>query len=636
MHLSRRSRIHTTRDIGSGSEIVSTDSKDIGLNFSKRLAREFNTIHVPSIGIGSISRTINFAGRLQIENLLANTEMILESAGCGILSRHSGCNRLDRNHIKRDTAFQRTIAGGGGNSIYIAAFGRNSGNGSTGTRDSSTSPSVSHITIFKTVEISMQGNHLAFAKLHLVSRDMEISTSAVNGKFGGSRANTIGNGEIVNTSRSMFKRKRITSYRTRPRIGVGTGSGSSRIHVSGEGSASRTNTDNILTRDGNFRSSLNLDILISSNERSGNALIAFRLGGEGVGAGLVQNHVDGRQVLAFDSDTIYIPSVIQAVIACRDRSHSAFADIFSRSNRNSVIRNRLIDHVHHNIIIDAATFSCGSRHVVSLCTRSSRRNRNSLGRTGSRNSDTRTRPRVGDVLIVPAVEVSIQSHRFAGTNIIVRSAHLEIATELINVELGRSLASASRFSGLGGQEIMTRNIGIDRVARSRRIIGCRPSVGCETGSSRQGVGRLAGANHIVAHDSQIRNGIHCNINSFGSGSGSASCHNSLGCERVISSLVSVHRNGGLVLTRNLNTVHVPHVRSSTGSRCGEGNLFALTISGRRRSAQSDGDSRSGVNVNADRSSHLAASSSNRHRIIVIGSGGRDKHRGHVSTANRSI
>ena len=224
MHLSRRSRIHTTRDIGSGSEIVSTDSKDIGLNFSKRLAREFNTIHVPSIGIGSISRTINFAGRLQIENLLANTEMILESAGCGILSRHSGCNRLDRSHVDGDVTGNLTVTGGNRNRIdsLVVSVGlsldRNRGSRAN-SFISLVRPCIGGVLVREAVDVGVQSDELALANVHLVSIHLEVRTVRENFNGCSSKA-TIGRSNRNRIGTGSLSGNRLGSGRITPFVSI--------------------------------------------------------------------------------------------------------------------------------------------------------------------------------------------------------------------------------------------------------------------------------------------------------------------------------------------------------------------------------------------------------------------------------
>ena len=65
-------------------------------------------------------------------------------------------------------------------------------------------------------------------------------------------------------------------------------------------------------------------------------------------------------------------------------------------------------------------------------------------------------PRVGDILVAETVEVGIQHHRSAGTHILLGSIDLQVATQLINRELGRGLATIL----LGGRHsIDTRNCG---------------------------------------------------------------------------------------------------------------------------------------------------------------------------------
>ena len=66
-------------------------------------------------------------------------------------------------------------------------------------------------------------------------------------------------------------------------------------------------------------------------------------------------------------------------------------------------------------------------------------------------------PIIGNVLVVPTVEVSIERNHRAGAHIVVGSLDLKVATELPNGELGSSLTTGS---GRCGQNINTRDNGL--------------------------------------------------------------------------------------------------------------------------------------------------------------------------------
>ena len=91
----------------------------------------------------------------------------------------------------------------------------------------------------------------------------------------------------------------------------------------------------------------------------------------------------------------------------------------------------------------------------------------------------------------------------------------------------------------------------------------------------------------------------------------------LSSERVVASLVHVHRNGGLILTSDFNTIHVPNELSSRTGRSSvslQRNLFANANSFDRRNNCSNVNNIN--NIDVQRVFHRAVAGSSRHHILL--------------------
>ena len=110
-------------------------------------------------------------------------------------------------------------------------------------------------------------------------------------------------------------------------------------------------------------------------------------------------------------------------------------------------------------------------------------------------------PRVGDVLVEPAIKVSIQRDRSAGAHVHLGSADLQIATELINCELSHGKATAFHR---GGHSINTGDGGGQLVTRNTCNCGIRtcPCIGSTRDISSRQLSRVVLADHVVTRNGE--------------------------------------------------------------------------------------------------------------------------------------
>ena len=228
---------------------------------------------------------------------------------------------------------------------------------------------------------------------------------------------------------------------------------------------------------------------------------------------------DGIQVLARNLNAVQIPSE-KTIIILRLIGDLGFhltthtSRVIDDAHRKvSSIRR---DDVHHNIILNRATFSGGGRHRIGLRSGNGSRNGHRDGGTRLRSFNTRTGPRVSNVLIGEAFVVGIQGNHFTGADIVVRGAHLEVAAKLIDRVGSRG---GTTGSGRARNRIGAGNNSIDSIVvrSSRGSRRFRPCVGIGRRSSSQNVFRLTFANHIVASDGDSGSSLHRDIDRIGDG-----------------------------------------------------------------------------------------------------------------------
>ena len=238
-------------------------------------------------------------------------------------------------------------------------------------------------------------------------------------------------------------------------------------------------------------------------------------------ANFVQRHVNRIHVLTRKLNAIEIPSeeLIFVLFSIRNGSHHLRASA-------SVLRVELnregsfgrSDNININVIINATTISSGSRDVIGndIVVRNISGDNDRNRRTLNFLFKITTIPSVGDVLIVPTVEVSVQGNNLTRAYIVVGGAHLEVTTKLIDVELSRSLASTKSISCNSSQGVMARHNGIQSVSMIfsstffGKTVRSRPSIAIEFASSGNRVGLLTSANHVVTHDSECRSSVNRN------------------------------------------------------------------------------------------------------------------------------
>ncbi len=189
---------------------------------------------------------------------------------------------------------------------------------------------------------------------------------------------------------------------------------------------------------------MNRDTLVGRNSIRSDADETFRLGGESVRAEVIEVQRNLGQVLSGNFDAVHVPSIgtyIRSI--CLQVDQTTFTDVLIALQRNRNRRIRLLNHVHRNAGNDLASgfhlsrIRSGSvcRHCIGL---GSGRSHHNSGRGGIIRISI---PLVSDILVAETVEVGIQHHRSARTHILLGSIDLQVATQLINRELGRGLAT---------------------------------------------------------------------------------------------------------------------------------------------------------------------------------------------------
>ena len=316
---------------------------------------------------------------------------------------------------------------------HVQTNGRTSGCSQRGT-SSFNSPSIFNVLVAETIEVSVQSNNATFASVQLRSIELQVATQLVNRELSRGLATILGSGHCIDTrNRSgqrilmRIKRRcvgiRIT-HRHSPSIG-GT---------SDMGRHDRSGcilTNHIVTRNGNIGNRIHINSIVcrhsSGVDRTADRV--SRSGGKCILAGLVKSHDDGSGVFTRNLHTIHVPIIETGISTSLDSCSCGdlIADTDIRTSRDIQSDFGRSNDMDNNAALILTTFSSGSFHIIGLIFSSSCGNRHhESGSTDSIVSLTGLFPSVGDILIGPAVEVSIQHNHVARANIVFRSSELHI------------------------------------------------------------------------------------------------------------------------------------------------------------------------------------------------------------------
>ena len=325
-------------------------------------------------------------------------------------------------------------------------------------------------------------------------------------------------------------------------------------------------------------------------------------------AGFVKRDDHHAVVSTFNHSTVLIPSVGISGIT---RVASFESDLFTgadivvanrelRSSRNSA--NRDVNATRHRT---TSVGACrGGCHRVGMV--GSGRDSGNGGTGGGHK--TLTSPRVSDVVIGEAVQVGVQDNHLAFANFHLVGIHLKVGTVGIDVEglnsganiirSGNRVCTSNRSGEFFTFRIITPNIIIISL-RINRSSGDR---------SRSTI-----TDDVVTRERELRSSINGNSFLIRNRRSVATLSDSLHCEGVLTGSKHIDRQVLEVLTRNLNTVHVPNeVRSfdiiitvglNTSSQVNLSTSadFSITII-----FNSGIDSNNRIHVNSDRTGNLTS------------------------------
>ena len=290
-----------------------------------------------------------------------------------------------------------------------------------------------------------------------------------------------------------------------------------RINRSSGDSSLITVTNDEVAREGELRSSVHNDRLVSSDSfgRSANKTLGFS--SKGVGTSLIQREGDLREILTFNSHTVHIPSV--EVLSFRSSGQdnlftSADNRIFTfrRSNCDFDVSKLLVNHVNRDSVNNFTILvsSSSSGHIVG---------RGSIRLNGKRRTHIIiNRPLVSNNLRVETIEISIQHNGSAGAHILSRSGDLEVSTQLIDGELSGSRTFRIILFRRNREGIDTGLIRVDskstacsRTSPSVRISSTfRKCSFSRSDSSRNFISSTI-TNHVVTRNRNFRSTENCNI-----------------------------------------------------------------------------------------------------------------------------
>ena len=328
---------------------------------------------------------------------------------------------------------------------------------------------------------------------------------------------SIGSRNRVDTSNSGGEYI-ILSLTTAPSVGVF----SLRINrSSGDGSLITVTNDEV-AREGELRSSVHNDRLVSSDSfgRSTNKTLGFS--SKGVGTSLIQSEGDLREILTFNSHTVHIPSVEVidnfTIIGGSSGQDNLFTSAdnrifnFRRSNCDFDVSQLLVNHVNRDSVNNFTILvsSSSSGHIVG---------RGSIRLNGKRRTHIIiNRPLVSNNLRVETIEISIQHNSSAGAHILSGSGDLEVSTQLIDGELSGSRTFRIILFRRNREGIDTGLIRVDskstacsRTSPSVRISSTfRKCSFSRSDSSRNFISSTI-TNHVVTRNRNFRSTENCNI-----------------------------------------------------------------------------------------------------------------------------
>ena len=615
--------------------------------------------------------------------------------------RNLSVNSLNRGNIDCDVTINRTFTSGDRNGIdglvvIVSNSLNRDGRSAVNLGTSLVEPSVGGVLIREAVDIGIQGDELAFANIHLVSIHLEVRTNGVDvdGLNRGTNLIFIGSGNRVDTGNRGGEFSTL-SLAIAPSIGVF----SLRINRSSGDRSLSTIADDVVASERKLRSSIHsnssgrhlseinrkgnfncftiniitiilaiiilnqvgLTIIIIrivrisirqskysiTRSRNCSALIKSRSRHTtilvnshhrvGVRTSLIQVHGNGVQVLTRDLDSILEPNEIGSIRSSHEGSLATSADnTFLRSHLNlGDLRQSVNRDVNGTFHRAALLIHCRSDNRVNVAF-SSRNSGN--GGTGGRNQRALTvslRPSVLDVLIHETIEVSVQDNHLAGANFHSVSIDLEVGTVGIDVEglnsganiigSGNRVGTSNRSSEFITFRIVTPNIIVISL-RINRSSGDR---------SRSTI-----TDDVVTRERELRSSVNRNGLLIRNRGSVATFSNSLHCEGVLTSSKHINRQVLEVMTRNLNTVHVPNkVRSldfiitvglNTSSQVNLSTSadFLFTIifdSGRDSNRSSDIDVKGSIN---GATINLTSAHGNREHMTVFSS--RNRNRGIIT------
>ena len=328
----------------------------------------------------------------------------------------------------------------------------------------------------------------------------------------------------------------------------------------------------IVARHSQRRDSTHGDRLLSNNGRTCNTKIFSRFYCKSIITGLVQVNSDGIKVLTRNFQTIEEPSEVVDFSTCSlnrnlgtnlttlTKVHRVNIQAQLNSSRvnqiDSNVRSQLTSCRHIRSGIDRRSVSLHRvKDAVTRCTLG--KGRISHDRRNAIDNLIVNHPLVGNILVVEANQLGIQHNGAAGTHFNFRSIDLQVAASLPNGELGGSLTT---LGGLHRHGIDTGDGGRQHI-RGVVLCGVRvrtnPSVGgIFHKRSRHGSGSVL-TNHVVTSDGDFGSGQNINRIKFVGNQNVANGVGQRSAENISTDLVHVHADGGKILTRNFNTVHIP-------------------------------------------------------------------------------
>ena len=528
-----------------------------------------STVLIPSVGISGITRVASFESDLftGADIVVANREL-----------------RSSRNSVNRDVdrSIDRAVSRSSRHRVSnITRSGRNGRNGGTGgSGEAVARPRVSNRLIVITIDIRIQGNHLTLADLHLVSIDLQVSTES--GDFYGSNCMAIDTLNSVHSCNRIDTRNRgsqssiisagiiapIVSKIFSPMLIL-------RSYNSGSDFSIITITDYIVASQSNFGKFINVE---SESIRKVSAVTTIN---NSLSSHIVQtmiSNVKSQVSKAFTGylNTVKIPNVIGGIIRIRsgdeviiNTSAKMSVTPLCKLNSRRISNNRIhcnIDRTLHRTLRVARTIGSGNDSVGVTISSNGRDsgNRRTCSR-GNRSTSgvvnqTSTRPSVSNIVTHKAVDIGVQDNHLALANFHLVGIRLQVRTVGVDVE---GLNRRANLISIGsGNRVGTSCHSLEFITFSLTIT---PSVGVFSIRINRSSGdrsRSTITDDVVTRERELRSSINGNGLLIRNRRSVATLSDSLHCEGVLTSSKHIDRQVLEVLTRNLNTVHVPNeVRS---------------------------------------------------------------------------